>query len=79
MVTPTIFGLSIDCNKKKCSIFNNLRDTDPPKSSTVAKHLTIFTFLYIQSIKDRTFFLFVSIDNQKIVGLPYINVRFRQK
>ena len=25
MVTPSIFLLSIDCKKKTCSIFNNLR------------------------------------------------------
>ena len=48
MVTPIIFLIAINCKKKKGSILNNLRDTDHPKSSTFAKHLTVFTFLYLQ-------------------------------
>ena len=33
-LTPIIFLLAINFKKKKFSIFNNLRDTEHPKSST---------------------------------------------
>ena len=54
----------------KCSIFNNLRDTDHEKISTFAKHLTIFTFFVSPKIlKIEHFFFLESKDNQKIVGV----------
>ena len=34
--------------KEKCSIINTLRDTAHQKSSTFAKHLKMFKFLYLQ-------------------------------
>ena len=43
MITLAIFLLSINLDKKKCSISNTLRDTAHLKRSTFAKHLTIFS------------------------------------
>ena len=58
MLNPTIFFNSYQLqNQKKCSIFNN---TARQKSSTFAKHLTIFTSLYLPNIylKPKTFTAF---------------------
>ena len=59
MVTPTFVLLAINYKKKKCSIFDNLRDTAHPKSSTFAKQLTIF-YVFVSPIvlKIEHYFLF---------------------
>ena len=69
MVTHTIFLLSINCKKKKCSIF---KTTKAEKSSNSFR-----CALSLRVLKIEHFFFLQLIDNKKITGgyhIPMINL-----
>ena len=67
MVTPIIFLLAINYKKRNCSIFNNVRDTAHPKSTTFAK--LFLRFCISKSIQERTFLQsLIQRKNTKLAG-----------
>ena len=55
MATPIIFLLAINCKKKKCFIFNILRDTAHSKSLTFANDYKVLVSPRVLKIEKKYF------------------------